>query len=867
MCSLELYNWYENRFPNDFKQLIQIKHYNISDLSFLLSKTWYKLDYGEKLLMCAVYYDDLNLAKQMLNEKQFKVNPFYGKHYQVNSASRHCSSNTGSINNVNQLNDINDITNVFTIDPLNSLDINFETISSNNPNNNNNKLTNRCNRRRRHSLSKDEIKCWCKNDSYLSRASLSNSVHSSPININMLSSLSSSSSSSSSSESIDNTLFSQQETDFDMFNHSSQQPIMNSQQTSTNYFLNHSLCELSMQTPFYFAIKLNNIRMCQLFLDNLKKVFLLTYNGKLVKNLNLMNCYQNHRNYSTSSSSSIKSSASKSVYLNSLLSNSELTKLLMISLSNRNYELAILILSNVQNPKQILYFQHFSESFIYNEKFCLYLLKNKIVDIKVLLKEATTRHATSTTYYLVNYLEQLNEKQLSQTSLFNVFKCVITNSILIGDVNIFKMLMCKLEKHLNTKMELHMIFPNLSVKNLLQNNYQKILDRLKSSNLNDMNKIDIEMTKKMAKTKGLDTNSYFQTEIIDNNCVSIIQTNKLSYFNRFKLFKFLFIFDNNNNSNESFEQLFSNIWSDLEIKTKRKLTNYDKIFAANEYKEEEEDDENKYNENQTYLNVKRFYLGRYLVYAESEPFLVRSLLDSFNDTYAITHSDLIQAAKSEISELSIYYLLNHLKSFNSCDYLLEPEDDLYGNFLEILFCRMVKCQDHEKELRLRLLFFEAIILKNAKMTCSTNLLNLFVTNSQYVNKRLLNIYFPCLFYLTNTFLQFKNQYHKQRFQILLNWFVKTCLFDELTDVMASYLNNLNDKQTELILFEYYSKKILNRKFSLNFDFTLQELARNAFMKLYSSRANGPNFEFLDAICDSARHFIFYFNEIKSLLLF
>ena len=111
MCSLDLYNWYENRFPNDFKQLIQIKHYNISDLSFLLSKIWYKLDYGEKLLMCAVYYDDINLAKQMLNEKQFKVNPFYGKHYQISSTSRNCSSNTGSLSNVFQSNDINDLAN------------------------------------------------------------------------------------------------------------------------------------------------------------------------------------------------------------------------------------------------------------------------------------------------------------------------------------------------------------------------------------------------------------------------------------------------------------------------------------------------------------------------------------------------------------------------------------------------------------------------------------------------------------------------------------------------------------------------------------------------------------------------------------
>ena len=163
MCSLELYNWYENRFPNDFKQLIQIKHYNISELSFLLSKIWYKLDYGEKLLMCAVYYDDLNLAKQMLNEKQFNVNPFYGKRYQVSSTSRHCSSSTTS--NVFPL--PNDLLVDETGRVQSSVFVDAHPLPA--------KLS--AARRRRHSLNKEEMKFWCKNDSYLSRTSLSMSMN------------------------------------------------------------------------------------------------------------------------------------------------------------------------------------------------------------------------------------------------------------------------------------------------------------------------------------------------------------------------------------------------------------------------------------------------------------------------------------------------------------------------------------------------------------------------------------------------------------------------------------------------------------------------------------------------------------------
>jgi hypothetical protein len=66
----------------------------------------------------------------------------------------------------------------------------------------------------------------------------------------------------------------------DMFSQSSAALNTN---TQTSYFLNHTLCELSMQSPFYFAIKLNNLRMCQLFVDSLKKAYLTLLNAKLIK--------------------------------------------------------------------------------------------------------------------------------------------------------------------------------------------------------------------------------------------------------------------------------------------------------------------------------------------------------------------------------------------------------------------------------------------------------------------------------------------------------------------------------------------------------------------------------------------------------
>jgi hypothetical protein len=152
MCSLDLYNWYENRYPNDFKNLIKIKHYSISDLSFLLSKVWCKLDYGEKLLMCAIYYDDFDLAKQMLDETlMFRVNPFFGKRYFTNMPFRTYLSSSGSSCTVNYS------SNNDESDSNNSCDV-F---------NDNNQYTNNKTKSSHKFCSKDPSSpknCWCLNE-------------------------------------------------------------------------------------------------------------------------------------------------------------------------------------------------------------------------------------------------------------------------------------------------------------------------------------------------------------------------------------------------------------------------------------------------------------------------------------------------------------------------------------------------------------------------------------------------------------------------------------------------------------------------------------------------------------------------------
>ena len=112
--------------------------------------------------------------------------------------------------------------------------------------------------------------------------------------------------------------------------------------------------------------------------------------------------------------------------------------------------------------------------------------------------------------------------------------------------------------------------------------------------------------------------------------------------------------------------------------------------------------------------------------------------------------------------------------------LLKPNDDIYGNFLEILFCRLVRCTNQEQELRLKRLFFESILLKNAKLTCSTNMLNLFLTNNQEIKQKLINKYFPCLFYMSNSFSLFQSDLHEKRFTMLTNWLTKQLFFTKST---------------------------------------------------------------------------------------
>ena len=289
MSFLELCNWYENRFPNDFEQLIKIKHYNISDLSFLLSKVWCKLDYAEQLLMCAVYYDDFNLASQMLNENSLhRVNPFFGKRFFTQTPSKTYLSSTGSIgSSVFDLDEIIDVNNhgggggVFDSLPASTPVLSPLVTMKSRENANN---------QRRNSYFKEsrpqahQQRCMCQN--YARRTSLSSIRQ---IRSSLL---------------VEAAQLSNEIHFVNPYAHMNAQIGTNRRRgsgsaagsTSSNvptYYFDQVVCDFYMHTPFYFAIKYNKVKMCELFIEHLKTIYISFVSKKMTRKQQLQSSLLN----------------------------------------------------------------------------------------------------------------------------------------------------------------------------------------------------------------------------------------------------------------------------------------------------------------------------------------------------------------------------------------------------------------------------------------------------------------------------------------------------------------------------------------------------------------------------------------------
>jgi hypothetical protein len=480
MCSLDIYNWYEHRFPDDFAQLIKIKHYNISELSFLLSKVWYKLDYGEKLLMCAVYYDDFNLAKQMLNENiMFRVNPFLSKRYLTTYFPvQHKAARLNSTSAV--------VTNNTVAPPAENTNNSEET-------------------------------CWCNGQTNAAKATKYRP----------------------SVSSIQELLIATDD-HADLSNNSSSlddMETLNFNSTtgggqSLSYFFNQRLTDNQIYSPFYLAVKLNKLKMCQLFLDYMKQ----TYHTHMSAQFRKHSLYFYYHHTKCSNTAKFQ----PRVYLSHFLDESELIHLFVLTLMNNNFELAALLLNNCEKPTLVLNFYNLSEAFIKNKEFCLYLMRGRLVEANVLLKVATNRHQFETTRFLLDHLEtacSFDEKQL-----LDLYKIVLFNSISIGDYFIFDMIMDRIESNCSETSQ-RTLLSQITLDGILNKKYTNsiIKNKVRTS-------IDLDATRTLATSKNFNFEAFvtlpddFKSE--DREASGPIKLDirlpKLTFLNRLKLVNYLF---------------------------------------------------------------------------------------------------------------------------------------------------------------------------------------------------------------------------------------------------------------------------------------------------------------------------------------
>ena len=265
---------------------------------------------------------------------------------------------------------------------------------------------------------------------------------------------------------------------------------------------------------------------------------------------------------------------------------------------------------------------------------------------------------------------------------------------------------------------------------------------------------------------------------------------------------------------------------------------------------------------------KSYSLNDYFIIDESEPYIIKEFLKNGNVSYQVTCNDLISISKSSMSELTFYYILANLDFEDPANsVLLKPNDDIYGNFVEILFCRLVKGlnSNKEQEIRLRKLFFEMIVLKNAKITCTVNMLSLFMSRNQFTKQRLIEFYFPTLFYLANSFNLFPNELYKKRFDLLVNWLFNNSFKSDFFSGSNFLVTTMSQENIEFVIFQYYSGA-MNKSADgqVKFKLDLKELARNSFMKAYLTRENKYHDRILNLVSESTRKFIFHFDDMKNL---
>lgn len=261
---------------------------------------------------------------------------------------------------------------------------------------------------------------------------------------------------------------------------------------------------------------------------------------------------------------------------------------------------------------------------------------------------------------------------------------------------------------------------------------------------------------------------------------------------------------------------------------------------------------------------RQIYVHEWSPFMAGEPILVKNLLES--DGYKISHSDLIRTVRESFSELTIHFLLSQISSFSQHQSLLLPEFDGDGNFMEHLFVRLCRERQRDTRFALRRLFLDAVVNRDARMTCSQPLLELFLSDDKVHQYRLSSTYFPMLFLLAKSFRVFASASDHDRFVQLTKW-MHSRIFPTSKE--------LDHDQIDTVLLEYYSHKASHFKrikTEFSFDLSLKELARRQFMKSLclpidsdSSKIVSKEADiFLNRVNDSFRVFIFYILDLANI---
>ena len=921
---MDLYNWYENRFPNDFKQLMKIKRYNISDLSFLLAKIWRNLDYGEKLLMCAVYYDDFTLARQMLNESvMFRVNPFYGKRYFTKTPHhRTIVSTSESLAAAATCVAINSPPS----SPSSSSSAADQASSSSSGQHHQQRNSNHIRRTTLTSTSEAAAAaaatttstCWCLNHSFAhARCSLSTL--------------------SDNDMDTDHNTDNDSEDDDDEDEDEDEAIAARRRQRrlaaanraaqhvptppATTYYFNQVVYEFHMHTPFYFAVKLNKLKMCQLFVDNLKAVYLtkLNHHNSSTSNSSSSSTTQqsirnHHQQYAalprrTQAEHSVfyqqhracianyLSKRNIRVFMNALVADDELAKLLVLALSNRAYDIATLILANVSNPRKILRFGNLSESFIYNKEFCLFLVVARIVDARIMLKEATQRHSAAVAIHIIDHLEHLQQQQEQQQQqqqkssalmaqlppLVDIYKHVLRCAIGMRELTTFRHVLHKLTDATDAS-----LWAELTVEKMINARRgggigsgatRSTTQRTRTARL--LASIDAEATRALATERGFDCHAYFTHDELKPLEICSGYVSPLTRANRVALVAYLF-------DGES-DEAKTSVWMRLGETLNARLVSYDTFFAPDPTSSSKQHEQQPQQQAPT---RPRIYIGNYLITSESEPFLISAMFEHRRRVaaadYTLTASDLISAAKSASSELTLYYLLLNVSDFASREsrHLLDDLDDSGrrigsagggggGNFLEILFCRMCRSGDHEQTKRLQMLFFEAVVVKGAQMTCGTHMLELVTAHQDTASMhgQVYAKYLPCLFYLSKSFGVFRTSEDARRFDMLVEWLVRHVYWKSGSSLGGALLMPLSKEQIEAVVHDYVRRRCESswsavKPTKIKLELSLKEMARRSFLDVYRSMgATSPvarHATFVNSISRTARHYILGFDEIKHL---